>query len=137
MALLGFSVSLLPHLTLGFSAPLLPHQRHGPAVLAGCRTGRPAGCRAGRPALGARPLVRTQVIAYHKPAGLIVSHNDELDRPTVYEHLAEQPGFPRAGGATMAVLSAACPSGGLPVPVRMTVPMADPGHGPAALLLPR
>ena len=104
MALLGFSVSLLPHLTLGFSAPLLPHQRHGPAVLAGCRTGRPAGCRAGRPALGARPLrqpagrpaplVRTQVIAYHKPAGLIVSHNDELDRPTVYEHLAEQPGFP-------------------------------------------
>ena len=82
-------MALLAHLALAFSVPLLPHPRHSPAV--------PAGCRAGRPALGPRPaapLGRTQVIAYHKPAGLIVTHNDELDRPTVYEHLAQQPGFP-------------------------------------------
>ena len=66
---------------------LLPRPRYGPAVT--------AGCRAGQPALGPRPAAgRTQVIAYHKPVGLIVTHNDELDRPTVYEHLAEQPGFP-------------------------------------------
>ena len=82
-------MALLAHLALAFSVPLLPHPHHSPAV--------PAGCRAGRPALGPRPaapLGRTQVIAYHKPAGLIVTHNDELDRPTVYEHLAQQPGFP-------------------------------------------
>jgi pseudouridine synthase len=83
-------MALLAHLALAFSVPRLPHPRHSPAV--------PAGCRAGRPALGPRPAAplgtRTQVIAYHKPAGLIVTHNDELNRPTVYEHLAEQPGFP-------------------------------------------
>ena len=82
-------MALLAHLALAFSVPLLPRPRHSPAV--------PAGCRAGRPALGPQPpapLARTQVIAYHKPAGLIVTHNDELNRPTVYEHLAEQPGFP-------------------------------------------
>ena len=32
-----------------------------------------------------------------KPKGLIVSHKDELGRPTVYDHLREQPGFPRCG----------------------------------------
>ena len=34
---------------------------------------------------GAIP-VRTLVAAFHKPAGLVCTHGDELGRPTVYDH---------------------------------------------------
>ncbi|WP_240046881.1 pseudouridine synthase [Paracraurococcus ruber] len=36
---------------------------------------------------------RTRLFRYHKPAGLVTTHRDEKDRPTVFQHLP--PGLPR------------------------------------------
>ena len=36
--------------------------------------------------------LRTRVLAYHKPAGVLVTHDDELNRPTVYDNLPDDDG---------------------------------------------
>ena len=38
------------------------------------------------------PALRTRVLAYHKPAGVLVTHDDELNRPTVYDNLPDDDG---------------------------------------------
>ena len=38
------------------------------------------------------PAFRTRVLAYHKPAGVLVKHDDELNRPTVYDNLPDDDG---------------------------------------------
>ena len=39
-----------------------------------------------------KPPLRTRVLAYHKPAGVLVTHDDELNRPTVYDNLPDDDG---------------------------------------------
>ena len=43
-----------------------------------------------------KPPLRTRVLAYHKPAGVLVTHDDELNRPTVDDKVPVDDGQPAA-----------------------------------------
>jgi len=74
-------------LLTGLLAALLP--RPQPAGLSRPRAARPR-------AVAAAAAARTQALALNKPAGLVVTHNDELGRATVYDALhADQPALGR------------------------------------------